>query len=72
MAGTPLTGRLNWQRLGREHGLTGAGIKSVALAAAFLAQGDGSPITERHVLAAVRRELAKQRGVARPPHAEPR
>lgn len=71
MAGTPLTGQLNWHGLGRELDLTGAGIKSVALAAAFLAWGDGSPITERHVLAAARRELAKQGVVVRSGQVEP-
>ena len=71
MAGTPLTGQLNWHGLGRELDLTGAGIKSVALAAAFLAWGDGSPITEQHVLAAARRELAKQGVVVRSGQVEP-
>lgn len=65
MAGTPLTGQLNWHGLSRQLDLTGAGIKAVALGAAFLAWGDGSPITERHVLAAARRELAKQGVVVR-------
>jgi len=71
LAGTPLTGQLNWHELGRELDLTGAGIKSVVLAAAFLAWGDGSPITERHVLAAARRELAKQGVVVRSSQSEP-
>ncbi len=71
MTGTPLTGQLNWHGLGRELDLTGAGIKSVVLAAAFLAWGDGSPITERHVLAAARRELAKQGVVVRSSQVEP-
>jgi hypothetical protein len=65
-AGRPLTGPLDYQRLGREYDLTGAGIKSVALAAAFLAWSDGGIITDRHVLAAARRELAKQGVVVRP------
>ncbi len=71
-AGRPLAGQLDWQALGRELDLTGAGIKSVALAAAFLAWSDGGPITERQVLAAARRELAKQGIVVRPGQLEQR
>ncbi len=41
------------------------GIKSAALAAAFLARSDGTTITQRHVLAAARRELEKQGVVVR-------
>ena len=39
--GRPLTGELDWAGLARELDLTGAGIKSAALAAAFLARSDG-------------------------------
>ncbi len=56
-AGQPLVGELDWERLARELDLTGAGIKSAALAAAFLARSEGGPISERQVLAAARREL---------------
>ena len=45
--------------------LTGAEIKSVALAAAFLAHAGGDVIGTEHVLAAVRRELAKRGTVLR-------
>jgi hypothetical protein len=69
-AGRPLTGQMDYKRLGREYDLKGAGIKSVALAAAFLAWSDGGIITDRHVLAAARRELAKQGIVVRPGAAE--
>lgn len=65
-AGRPLLGQLDWERLGRELDLTGAGIKSAAVAAAFLAWSEGSPIGEHHVLAAARRELQKQGVVVRP------
>jgi len=65
VAGTPLTEQLDWPGLARELHLTGAGIKAVALAAAFLAWTDGCSITQRHVLAAARRELAKQGIVVR-------
>jgi len=64
--GRPLIGELDWAGLARELDLTGAGIKSAAVAAAFLAHGEGSVIGERHVLAAARRELEKQGVVVRP------
>jgi AAA+ superfamily predicted ATPase len=64
--GEPLTDELDWAGLARELDLTGAGIKAAAVAAAFLAYGDGGMISERHVLAAARRELAKQGVVVRP------
>ncbi|HTW02127.1 MAG TPA: ATP-binding protein [Streptosporangiaceae bacterium] len=64
-AGGPLVARLEWRRLAADLDLTGAGIKSAALAAAFLAFGDGGQITERHVRAAARRELEKQGIVVR-------
>ncbi|MGO9783525.1 MAG: AAA family ATPase [Streptosporangiaceae bacterium] len=64
--GGPLVGSLDWASLGAEFGLTGAGIKSAALAAAFLARSDGTAIETRHVLAATRRELEKQGMVMRP------
>ena len=64
--GRPLVGELDWAGLARELDLTGAGIKSAAVAAAFLARSEGGPISERHVLAAARRELEKQGVVVRP------
>ena len=60
-----LTGELDFGALARELDLTGAGIKSAALAAAFLARTDGGPIGMPHVRAAARRELAKQGVVLR-------
>jgi SpoVK/Ycf46/Vps4 family AAA+-type ATPase len=45
--------------------LTGAEIKSIALAAAFLARSTDETIAMEHVLAAVRRELAKRGTVLR-------
>jgi len=70
--GQPLVGDLDWHGLGLELDLTGAGIKSAALAAAFLARTEGSLICERHVRAAARRELEKQGVVVRPGRREPR
>jgi hypothetical protein len=65
-SGRPLVGELDYPGLARELNLTGADIKSAALAAAYLACGEGSPIELRHVLAAGRRELEKQGQVVRP------
>jgi len=64
--GESLTGELDWAGLARELDLTGAGIKAAAVAAAFLARSDGGLISEHHVLAAARRELAKHGVVVRP------
>jgi hypothetical protein len=63
--GTPLTESLDWQALARNLDLTGAGIKSTALGAAFLARSEGSRIATRHIFAAARRELEKQGVVVR-------
>jgi AAA+ superfamily predicted ATPase len=65
-SGSDLLGTLDWRALAHEFDLTGAGIKSAALAAAFLARTDGTPIEMRHVLAATRRELEKQGEIMRP------
>jgi hypothetical protein len=65
-AGTVLVGALDWSTLAGEFDLTGAGIKSAALAAAFLARTDGTQIEMHHVLAATRRELEKQGQIMRP------
>jgi hypothetical protein len=70
--GHPLTGELDWAGLARELDLTGAGIKSAALAAAFLAHAQDSVIGQHHVLAAGARELEKQGIVLRPGQMEPR
>jgi SpoVK/Ycf46/Vps4 family AAA+-type ATPase len=70
--GRPLVDELDWSALGRELDLTGAAIKSAALAAAFLARTDGTRIANRHVLAAARRELEKQGIVVRPGKLESR
>ncbi len=64
--GYPLVDELDWQGLAQRLDLTGAGIKSAAVAAAFLARSEGGPISQRHVLAAARRELEKQGVVVRP------
>jgi SpoVK/Ycf46/Vps4 family AAA+-type ATPase len=58
--GRSLTGDIDYAALGQEIDLTGAGIKSAAIAAAFLARSDGTAIGLRHVRAAAARELGKQ------------
>jgi hypothetical protein len=63
--GCPLCGELDWGLLARSLDLTGAGIKSAALA-----RSERSGIEMRHVLAAGRRELAKRGVVLRPTAAE--
>jgi len=64
--GRPLVAELDWESLAHHLDLTGADIKSAALAAAFLARSDGGLICQRHVLAAARRELEKRGVVVRP------
>ncbi|HEV8460323.1 MAG TPA: ATP-binding protein [Gaiellaceae bacterium] len=64
--GRDLIGDVDWPRLARDLDLTGAGIKSAALAGAFLARSDGTQVDTRHLLAASRRELEKQGLVVRP------
>jgi ATPase family associated with various cellular activities (AAA) len=50
---------IDWDTLAERLQLTGADIKSAALAAAFLARAEGERIGMRHVLAAAQRELTK-------------
>jgi SpoVK/Ycf46/Vps4 family AAA+-type ATPase len=57
-ADTPLADDVNLDALA-PFDLSGGNIKNAALAAAFLAAEDGSSVTMRHVLHAVRREHAK-------------
>jgi SpoVK/Ycf46/Vps4 family AAA+-type ATPase len=63
--GRVLVGNVDWSTLAREVDLTGAGIKSAALGAAFLARTDGAQIGTQHLLAAARRELEKEGVVVR-------
>jgi hypothetical protein len=63
--GRPLVGDVDWASLARDVDLTGAGIKAAALAAAFLARTEQTAIEVRHLLAAARRELAKDGVVVR-------
>jgi hypothetical protein len=59
-------GPLDYGALARELDLTGAGISSTALAAVFLARAENTVVGMRHVVAAARRELAKNGAVLRP------
>jgi SpoVK/Ycf46/Vps4 family AAA+-type ATPase len=64
-AGEPITDGLDHPWLARHLELTGAEIKSVALAAAFDARHRGELISARHVLDASRRELGKRGSLLR-------
>ena len=65
-AGSPLVDALDWAALGTELDMSGADIKSAAVAAAFLARSEHTRIGMRHVLSACRRELEKRQVVVRP------
>jgi hypothetical protein len=58
--GEPILDEIDWHYLAERLGMTGAEIKATALAAAFLARGEGVRIGMRHILAAAQREMAKQ------------
>jgi ATPase family associated with various cellular activities (AAA) len=65
-SGSPLVDDLDWAALGAQLDMSGADIKSAAIAAAFLARSQDSRVRMRHVLAACRRELEKRQIVVRP------
>jgi AAA+ superfamily predicted ATPase len=68
--GSALVGDVDWSTLARDIDLTGAGIKSATLGAAFLARTSGTTIGTEHLLAAARRELEKDGVVVRARAAE--
>jgi hypothetical protein len=68
--GEPLLEEIDWGFLSEKLALTGAEIKNAALAAAFLSRGEGRRIGMGHILAAVRREMAKQGLVLRATYPE--
>ncbi len=68
--GERLLDGIDHDRLADRLSLSGADIKAAALAAAFLAKAEGAPIGMRHVLHAVRRELAKHGRALRPEELE--
>jgi SpoVK/Ycf46/Vps4 family AAA+-type ATPase len=55
----PLAEDVDFRALAREIRLAGGNIKSIGLAAAFYAAGDGGVIMRRHLLHAARREFQK-------------
>jgi hypothetical protein len=59
-AGEPLLDGVDFEALAAGLDMSGAAIKSAALAAAFLARAGGDCIGMRHIVHAARRELAKQ------------
>lgn len=65
-AGEPLLDVIDFHALSQKLNLTGAEIKNVAVGAAFLARAEATRINIRHVVAAARREVAKQGTVVRP------
>jgi hypothetical protein len=64
-SGTPVSRGVDRRWLAEQVPLTGAEIKAVTLAAAYLARGRGDLIGMEHVLAAARDELAKRGSVLR-------
>jgi hypothetical protein len=69
-SGEPLLGEIDWRFLADKLTLTGAEIKNAALGAAFLSRGQGTRIGMDQILAAVRREMAKQGLVLRATYPE--
>jgi SpoVK/Ycf46/Vps4 family AAA+-type ATPase len=58
-AGVDLLDAIDWRWLADKLILTGAEIKAIALAAAFLARAESARIRMDHLLHAARREMAK-------------
>jgi len=56
---TPLAPDLDLDLLARRFELSGAHLRNIALAAAFLAAAEDQPVAQRHVLHAARREYQK-------------
>jgi hypothetical protein len=71
-ADTPLSPDVNFTLLARQYKLSGGEIRNVALAAAFLAAGDGQVITMDILGRAVGREMFRQGRIAGPPAAHTR
>ncbi|MBR4544734.1 MAG: ATP-binding protein [Oscillibacter sp.] len=55
----PVEGDIDWAFLAKTFELSGGYIKNIALSAAFLAAGEGVPISMRHMLRAAVNELKK-------------
>ena len=50
---------IDWDFLARKFELSGGHIKNIVLAAAFMAAGEGEPISMRHLLQAAVSEMKK-------------
>ncbi len=57
--GAPIDADVDANTLGRETELTGGQIRNAALHAAFLAAGESSAISLKHIASAVQTELSK-------------
>ena len=68
-ADTPVAEDVNFPLLARQYKLSGGEIRNVALAAAFLAAGDGQVITMDVLGRVVAREMLRQGRINRPQHA---
>jgi SpoVK/Ycf46/Vps4 family AAA+-type ATPase len=64
-SGEEILGAIDWDFLAANLNMTGAEIKSAALAAAFRARAEGTRIAMPHVMGAARREMAKHGMVLR-------
>lgn len=62
---TPLAGDIDFDYLAGQFEISGGSIKNIAVAAAFMAARDGQPVSMRHIVRAVRYEMAKQGKVIR-------
>ena len=62
---TPLDDDLDFDYLARQFEIAGGSIKNIAVAAAFMAARDGQAVSMRHIIRAVRYEMAKQGKVMR-------
>lgn len=58
-AQTPVDPDVDWDFIAEKFELSGGHIKNIVLGAAFMAAGDASPITMRHVLTAAVNEMRK-------------
>ena len=55
----PVDSSIDWRFLGEKFELSGGHIKNIVMSAAFMAAGDGAPISMRHLLRAAVTEMKK-------------
>ena len=58
-AAAPAAEDINWKFLAEKFELSGGHIKNIVLAAAFMAAGEGNPVSMRHLLRAAVNEMKK-------------